>query len=212
MTAATLESAVLEGLRACTAELLTPKIKTFSLAGLELWAKMITNATNKDCWRKVFQGRLLYCALRDVYHSIETDGTGGGLFRGQYADFLDEAAALTRRPTLAELAATYRTLALQWTELADAALPNHIKTCKRTKELLAKQRQLYEERGEKAIRPLADATTKLHELETATDSATALDETADTLLAEFASAFWRYMTRSRGRRTDCGQRWCEVRL
>src|SRR5438309_1724652 len=59
---ATLRQAVGTALRLTAAELTDGKIKTFSLQGLETWAKMIGNATNKDGWLKVFKGRLLYQA------------------------------------------------------------------------------------------------------------------------------------------------------
>src|SRR5262249_55640574 len=126
LTEAKLRAAVTDGIRACALGMLDGKMKTFSLPGLEIWAKMITNSTNKDGWRKVFAGGRLYWALRDVYDSIETGGNGGGLYRGMYADFLDEAAAVTGNRGLAELADTYRDLGRQWTELAEAALAGKV--------------------------------------------------------------------------------------
>jgi len=118
----TLRQAVRDGLGACLGELSKPKMKTFSFDGFELWAKMLTNDKNQNGWRKVFARQLLYCALRDVFDSIETSGNGGGLFRRLFADFLDEVAPITKRPALAEVAGRYRDLADGWTALADLAL------------------------------------------------------------------------------------------
>ncbi|MBI5757397.1 MAG: BtrH N-terminal domain-containing protein [Planctomycetales bacterium] len=169
LTADTLRSAIRDGLRACTRELLAGKMKTFSLPGLEIWSKMITNSSNKDGWLKVFDPKrsgLMFFALRDVFDSIETAGTGGGAFRFLFADFLDEAAAVLKLPALTELAATYRDLGQRWSNLADAALPDRIASLRETKQLLRKRCKLLEERGEKGAKQTAQATERLAELET----------------------------------------------
>jgi hypothetical protein len=165
LTPAALQSAVLAGLRACVQELLQPKIKTYSLPGLELWAKMICNDSNKDGWRKVFDNGLLYCALRDVFDSIETAGTGGSLYRSLFADFLNEAAAITGNPALADLAALYLDLGSRWTELAETALPEDIEPFRQTRELLREKRRLFEEQGEPAASDLAEVVEMLNNLE-----------------------------------------------
>ena len=51
----------------------------------------------------------------------EEIGTGGGGFRFMYASFLEEAAALTRRPALAEQAARLVEIGDGWREFALAA-------------------------------------------------------------------------------------------
>jgi Domain of unknown function (DUF4872)/Butirosin biosynthesis protein H, N-terminal len=161
LTRDTLLTAVREGVRACVKEMLQGKMKTFSLPGLEIWARMICNDTNKDGWGKVFTDGLLFLALRDIFDSIETNGTGSGLHRGMYADFLEEAAAITGQPSLLDLARAYRNLAAKWTELADAALPDRVKGFRQTKDLLRKKRQLFEEKGERVARQTAEATERL---------------------------------------------------
>jgi hypothetical protein len=187
-----LQGAVRDGLRACATGLLQPRIKTFGLAGLDIWIKMITNATNKDGWHKVFKDGLLYCALREVYLSIETVGSGGGLYRGLYADFLTEAATILKKPALADLVGVYRALGEQWTELADAALPARVKVFKQTREAMTKQRTLLEEQGEKAAGKIADLKTKLLKLEqegraafplSASETAALLESLRDRLMA-----------------------------
>lgn len=165
LTKDAVKSAVQAGLKACLQEMHQPRMKTFSLPGLEQWAKMITNDKSKDGWLKVFNSGLMYCALRDVFDSIETAGTGGGLYRGLFADFLDEAAAVTGKKPLAKLADRYRTLGRQWTELAEAALPDNVKPFKQARELLRKNCRLFEEEGEKAEQPLAETRASLQRLE-----------------------------------------------
>ncbi len=163
---ATWHGAIQAGIRATAAGLLTPKIKRFGLAGLDVWANMVNNGKSKDGWPKMLGERWLYDALRDVYDAIETGGTGGGLFRLLYADFLEEAALILKQPALAELAGEYRRLAQAWTNLAEAALPAGIKPFKQTRDLLAKHRKLYQEKGEKAGASLTDIVVELRQLQT----------------------------------------------
>lgn len=161
LSAATLKAAIASGIRACSGELIKGKMKTFSLPGLETLAKMIASDSNKDGWLKVFQDGLLYYALRDVFDSIETAGTGGGLYRNLYADFLTEAAEVCKRPSLKSLADDYRHLATGWSALAAAALPTKIKPFKETRDLLIKNRDLLESKGSKADKQMSDNRDRL---------------------------------------------------
>src|SRR5262249_21278073 len=81
----TLGSAAAAGIRATAQELLAGKIGTFSLPGLEQWAKMVTNDKAKEGWLRAYWPRWMFDALMQVFHSIETGGTGGGLYRPLYA-------------------------------------------------------------------------------------------------------------------------------
>jgi hypothetical protein len=165
VTIDTLRSAVRAGLKACVQELLDGKIKTFSLPGLEIWSKMICNDSNKDGWLKVFKGGLLYCALRDVFDSIETCGTGGGLYRNLFADFLVEAADITGEAELGALSGVYRGLASRWTELAEFALPGYEVHTDKTKKTLRKRCELFETKGERAAQSIRSASEQLRALE-----------------------------------------------
>ena len=176
LSAATLKGAVLGGIRACVDELyLKPRMKTFSLAGLETLAKVIDNDKAKDGWLKVFTPGLLYHALRDAFDSIETSGTGGGLYRSLYAEFLQEAAVITGRRSLAELAERYSNLATQWTETGEFLLPGNVKPLAETRKLLVKQRTLYETKGPKADKQLAEITASLRKLATSMQTEFPLD-------------------------------------
>ncbi|MEP7358663.1 MAG: BtrH N-terminal domain-containing protein, partial [Anaerolineales bacterium] len=78
----------------------------FGLAALQHWAAMLTNTRNPKSWARFFPaGAGLWAAVIGAGWSPGLvgwiEGWGGpGADRGQYADFLDEAAALTRRPGL----------------------------------------------------------------------------------------------------------------
>ena len=59
--------------------------------------------------------------LRRVYECLEAQYTAPGATRPIYADFLDEAAAVTSRPRLAEAAAAFRTSAAVWSAMSATA-------------------------------------------------------------------------------------------
>ncbi len=164
LTAATLKAAIQSGIRACADELIKGRMKTFSLPGWEILAKMIANDSSKDGWLKVFQNGVLYYALRDLFDSIETCGNGGGLYRNLFADFLAEAAEICKRPSLKVLSDDYRHLATGWTALATAALPGKIKPFKESRDLLIKKRDLFETKGAKADKQMAEIREKLRVL------------------------------------------------
>lgn len=165
LTKKQLLSAVEQGLKACAGALLKPKMKTFGLPGLINWSKMICNDNNKDGWGKVFGNNLLYNALRDVFDSIETAGTGGGLYRGMYADFLGEASEILGKEDLKALAEQYRELAKKWTHLAESALPTSCKPLKQTRDLLRKKRKLLEDKGERGKKSFDQTVENLGQLE-----------------------------------------------
>lgn len=184
LSAATLKAAIFAGIRAGMGEMLAGKMKTFSLPGWETLAKMIANDKSKAGWLKVYPGGLLYFALRDLYDSLETAGTGGGLYRGIYSEFLDEAAALTGKKALADFAAKYRQLAAQWTELGQAMLPGNIKPLRETRQLLLKKRALLETKGAKADKQMGEITAKLRLLGKQTRENFPLSDSASRQLLE----------------------------
>jgi len=155
--AAQVKKAYEAGLRECAADFAKPRLGSFNLPGLEEWTKLIANGKNKRGWLAAFPGGRMYWALSDAFDSIETAGTGGGLMRHLYAEFLDGASAALKRPALAECAAKYRLLAKNWTAFADQLLPDKVKPFARTKQLLRKREAAYKGKGEKGMKDV-DAT------------------------------------------------------
>lgn len=99
---------------------------TFSLRALDRLAGRVHDDSTKDGWARVFpRGPHLWSALRELYRCVEHGGSGGGLSRGRYADYLDHAAEATGREPLRELAGVYRDLASRWTALAATPLLAH---------------------------------------------------------------------------------------
>jgi len=159
-----LRSGVLAGLRDCVTELRSGKMKTFSLPGLEQWAKMVNNSSNKDGWHKVFADGTFAWALLDVYRSIHVN-SGSQLFRLLFVQTLMEAGVLLDRPALMEVAKDYARLGQAWSELADAALPESIKPFKQAAKLVMDREKLLLDKGEKALTKMQDVSDELTALE-----------------------------------------------
>jgi butirosin biosynthesis protein H-like/uncharacterized protein DUF4872 len=98
-----------------------------------------------------------------LFDWVETAGTGGGFFRGMYAEFLEAAARPLDRPELAALAGNYRKLAAAWTELARVAVAGG-GSLTRAGELLGEKRRLLEHRGGDAADELAAIQAELRDL------------------------------------------------
>lgn len=161
-----LRSAVIAGVQECVRDLMVPKIKTYNLPGLLEWSRIINSTRNKKGWQVVYSDGNFYPALRDVYDSIETGGTGGGLFRPLYAQFLDEAAVLTGKKTLHACAELYRRLGVRWQEVAGSFLDDTIPEFARTKELLNQRRSLLENEGFSAHARLQEILNELTDIDT----------------------------------------------
>jgi hypothetical protein len=106
----------------CTG-MLDPPMGNFGVPGLAKWARLLTAPRDPKGWPRLLAapGRQPQL-LTWLYDWVETAGTGGGLFRSMYAEFLEEAAGPLGRPGLVRLAGDYRKLAAAWTALAEAAV------------------------------------------------------------------------------------------
>jgi Domain of unknown function (DUF4872)/Butirosin biosynthesis protein H, N-terminal len=126
-----LKSLIEGGLRRCVDGFLNPGIpqmkKNAQLAAIQTWAERMHGVDGKESWSRVFKpGPNLWRGLSSIYTFIEHFGSGGGLARPIFADFLREASTALKRPELAGLAERYATLGRQWSDLADAALPDSV--------------------------------------------------------------------------------------
>jgi hypothetical protein len=146
ITAATVARAYDDGIRSCVDAQRKPRIKTFSLAGLEALSKVIANLKGRQGWLALF-GKRMFWPLKDAFATIETAGTGGGLMRPMYAEFLEEAGAATGKRDLVACAAAYRKLGERWRAFADAALPSATKAFKKVKDLRRKRVEVFYEQG-----------------------------------------------------------------
>ncbi|HMV50713.1 MAG TPA: DUF4872 domain-containing protein, partial [Blastocatellia bacterium] len=113
------------------------------LEALEIWAKRLHGSKEKESWERVFRpGPNLWRGLCSIHDFIEHYGTGGGLCRPLFADFLSEAAAALSNANLATLSEQYAELGRAWSELADAALPSDIPAFLEAKTLQTRKAEL----------------------------------------------------------------------
>jgi hypothetical protein len=125
------------GISTCVASLTTCKMKNFRLDAFKTWADRLDGSQAADSWARIFPpGRLMYQGLRSVTEYIEYYGTGGGLCRPLFAEFLGEAADELGDRTLKALSERYAELGRQWSALADAALPDPVPMFRKAKEAL----------------------------------------------------------------------------
>ena len=166
LTITKFKTAIKDGIQQTVTNILNPRMKTFGPPGLEGLVKVMANPKNQKGWPKVYPGGLIYLALRDMFDSIETAATGGGLYRPLFADFLDEAATVLKKKGLASCAESYRELASMWSAFAENLLPNKIGPFKKTKTLLKKIDKTYIDKGPKAAKVVAKAYADLAKIET----------------------------------------------
>jgi hypothetical protein len=139
------------GLHSCQHGLLHPTLPGMKgnakLEALKVWGQRLHGsnhkAKEKESWERVFRpGANLWRGLTWIYDCIENYGTGGGLCRPLFAEFLQEAAAAIKQPALAALSEKYAELGRQWSALAEAALPDDVPLLRQAKELSLQRTEL----------------------------------------------------------------------
>ena len=113
---------ILDGIRATVRGMHESPIKSFAsnfgLASLEKFAILLGDEKDKRGWAKQFPpGPKLECGLKWIHLY-----TKNGAYRGMFADFLDEAAKVTKRKSLSSCAEQYRRLEQRWKEFAETSL------------------------------------------------------------------------------------------
>jgi hypothetical protein len=115
--------AVRDAIRDTASSYTTPAVpKSFwsncGFAGLDKWRRLLVDKKDKKGWPSLFAEGPRACAgLQRAYECIDAQSAPGA-GRAYYAEFLDEAAALTTSPALSSAAATYREAATLWQQLA----------------------------------------------------------------------------------------------
>jgi hypothetical protein len=170
-----LDTPVRGGLAACRDGLLGANAignaKTnFSLEALRVWGNRLSGSRDKESWERVFTpGARLWRGLTSITEYIEHYGTGGGLSRPLFAEFLEEAGDALGWKALRPLADRYAGLGRQWTELADAALPDAVPAMREAKELLARRSELLHSDGPAAADGVRATWQRLDELSKAAE-------------------------------------------
>lgn len=142
-----LKPLVFDGLRRCRETLIKPAMKSmpawFRLEAIKTWGQRVHgDSAGKDGWNVVFRrGAPLWTGLTSVYDFIENYGTGGGLCRPVFAEFLAEAGEALGDKRLAALSKRYEEVGRKWSELANAALPDDVPAFADAKRLLDRRNE-----------------------------------------------------------------------
>ena len=157
------------GLAACVHKFRNPTLKaaarSFKLDALATLADRMSGAKDKDRWERTFaRGPNLWRGLTGLHDSIEHYGTGGGLCRPLFADFLAEAGTALKDPRLTALAKRYADLGRRWSDLADAALPDAVPAFREAKALCARRAELLASDGPAAADDVRGIWTDLTDM------------------------------------------------
>lgn len=148
--------AVQQGLWDCIKRYTEAPVKShkssFGLAAFERWAHVLSKASDKQSWEKVFPpGVKMYAGLMSAFDRFGLGTNGAQRDHELYAEFLGEASVLLDRPALKDAVAPYRKAARGWGDLGRALLPDEIAPFGETRELLVQRRKLFVEKGGKAL-------------------------------------------------------------
>jgi len=172
---AKLAAAVSKGIYQCI-QLFTEKPPkgaryNFGFAAYQRLADMLVNTRNKQSWERFFApGVRMYHALAGsvgqpgAYSWIQTWGSGPGAERGLYADFLDEASEILKKPDLRDSAEYFRKSYSLWCEFAEALLPDDVPILGESKELIQREHDLFVEQGEAALEKIKGIHERRNEL------------------------------------------------
>ena len=143
----------------------------FGFAAYEKWAKMLTNSRNKQGWERMLApGSRMYAALAGFGYQPGAFGWARTFPSNQvddrnlYADFLDEAALILRKPGLKGASEQFRASSEAWLNLSEALLPDDVPLLKEAKELLLLKRDLFVEQGESGRDEMLEAEARLSEI------------------------------------------------
>jgi hypothetical protein len=130
----------------------------FGFAAYKKLADLLVNTRNKQSWERYFEpGVRMFHALAGaphqpgMYYWVNHWGSADGAERGLYADFLDEAAIILKKPALKQTGGRFRESHKLWLKFADALLPDDIPMLGETKKLIQKRHSLFVEKGEAAL-------------------------------------------------------------
>ncbi len=143
----------------------------FGFAAYEKFADLLVNTRNKHGWARYFEpGVRMFHALvgapgqPGAYFWVNHWGAADGAERGLYADFLDEAAVILKRPTLRESAAVFRESHKLWLKFADALLPQDVPMLAESRKLIDRKQKLFFEQGEAALDEIRAVNVQLRAL------------------------------------------------
>jgi len=148
----------------------------FGFAAYQKWANMLTNTRNPQSWERLLApGSRMFAGLAGSEHQPGAFGWARTFPSNQvddrkfYADFLDEAALILRKPKFKPAAERFRASSAAWQELAVALLPDEVPLFKETRQLLLRKRDLFINKGEAAPEERKKISARLGEIRASVD-------------------------------------------
>lgn len=184
-----LPKAIEKGIRTCISLYteMPPKgsKNNFGFAALKRWADLLVKSRDRISWAKTFpRGPKLYAGLTTTFHCIETFGTGGCAARGQYAEFLDEAALILKKNTLKEVANQFRVSGEAWRVFANALLPDNVPLLAEARTLTLRRHDLFANQGGAALGEIHAINKRLEAIKAEVKKEFPLDEKETAALLE----------------------------
>jgi len=144
----------------------------FGFAAYQKLADMLINKRNKQSWERLFPtGNRMYHALAGspvqpgAYQWVNTYWVSSdGADRGLYADFLDEASLILKKPALKEAAEKFLESHRLWLQFGDALLPDDIPLLGESKKLIQKKHDLFINEGDTALPEIKKCNARLQKL------------------------------------------------
>lgn len=93
-------------------EMLNSGMRSVGIGGIYYFASCLHH------WKSDFNQSELKASCNAAYGSIQANGTGGGLYRHMYAEFLEYARGVTGVQKLEDIAGGYHQAGRMWTEVA----------------------------------------------------------------------------------------------
>jgi hypothetical protein len=157
----------------------------FGLNAFQWWAKLLNRPKTRLSWEREFPaGGKMYAGLTSAFNDINVFGKQGFAERDVYADFLDEASVLLRKPSLREVADSFRKSAKAWEALSKALLPDELAPFKETRELTLRKHELFLDKGNAALNEIHQINDRLDEIKGEVSRDFPLDEEGVTHLRE----------------------------
>ena len=122
--------------------------ENFGFAAYQRWRELLVKPKMKSSWASVFPpGQKMVAGLVSAFFGTVQNYPGGGGERDLYADFLDEASTILRKPDLLTAAAGFREAARTWEALGKALLPDDTAPFGRIRRLLLQRKDLFRTQG-----------------------------------------------------------------
>ncbi|NHK30027.1 MAG: DUF4872 domain-containing protein [Asgard group archaeon] len=140
--------------------MLNPPIKNMGVSGILKWK----NALSK--YPEMIEDPLILVqALWNHFIYIETGGSGGAFFRKIYSRFLNEAYELTSNIKYEDASNDFNEIVDFWKKVAIALLPDTYPELRDIREILYKDNEELEEKGNEALKGILARQKRLQQME-----------------------------------------------